>query len=205
MPKAGPAMDSSKSQIHLVACFRKLKMPDNTISNDSLEPSRRLTRAESARRNGAKSRGPKSPEGIAKCRASSLKHGLYATRPIGPRGECSEQYKELRAAVYSFWVPATAQDVADVEEIVRCHWEWHRFSLSRDRQLSEAMEKLRLNGSGLTGVALAAAADLAIAVPGGSYERKALRMSFLHRRISRIEDGFIRRREESLTSGGTQK
>jgi hypothetical protein len=38
-----------------------------------------VNRSNQARVNGAKSRGPKTPQGKEKARSASLRHGLYAT------------------------------------------------------------------------------------------------------------------------------
>ena len=53
-------------------------------------------RAESARINGAKSTGPKSPEGLFRSQTARYKHGLYSTRAFMLPGESVEEFTELQ-------------------------------------------------------------------------------------------------------------
>jgi hypothetical protein len=56
-------------------------------------------RSEASRRNGAKSRGPKTPEGAARSSLNALKHGLRAQRCVVLPGERASAFDALKAAL----------------------------------------------------------------------------------------------------------
>ena len=60
-------------------------------------------RAEASRRNGARSRGPKTPEGKAQSARNALKHGLRAQRFVVVGNE--------KAAEFASSLPASARRV----------------------------------------------------------------------------------------------
>ena len=89
-------------------------------ANDVLNR-RRLTRAESARVNGAKSRGPKTPEGKARSSRNALRHGLLSKRlsPLqSDSGERVDYEHHLRGLIREF-SPATATELNLVETLAR--------------------------------------------------------------------------------------
>ena len=53
-------------------------------------------RSNQARLNGAKSRGPKTPQGQQKARLASLRHGLYATEETLLATIKTEEFQKLR-------------------------------------------------------------------------------------------------------------
>jgi hypothetical protein len=60
-------------------------------------------RAEASRRNGAKSRGPKSAEGKARSSRNAIKHGLRARRRVLLGGESEAEFKRLETALIEEW------------------------------------------------------------------------------------------------------
>jgi hypothetical protein len=62
-------------------------------------------RAEASRRNGAKSRGPKTPEGKARSAQNALKHGLRAAKHVVLPEEDVSEFAELEAALIEELAP----------------------------------------------------------------------------------------------------
>ena len=65
-------------------------------------------RAEASRRNGAKSRGPKTPEGKARSSQNALKHGLRGQKHMLLPGESAAEYQRLEAALLEELAPEGA-------------------------------------------------------------------------------------------------
>ena len=62
------------------------------------------SRAQTARQNGAKSCGPKTPEGKRRVSKNGLRHGVYSRDLILP-GESTNDYLALHAALESEFAP----------------------------------------------------------------------------------------------------
>ena len=62
-------------------------------------------RAEASRRNGAKSRGPKTPEGKARSAQNALKHGLRAQRFLVVGNERPREFDALERRSWTSWRP----------------------------------------------------------------------------------------------------
>src|ERR1051326_1795701 len=96
---------------------------------------------DAARRNGAKSNGPKTPEGKAISSKNALRHGLTA-KSILLTNENPEAYQELAAAYYEKFQPADDVERDLVDEMVIAKWRQRRdwsneaalFDLEMDRQ-----------------------------------------------------------------------
>jgi hypothetical protein len=78
-----------------------------------------------ARANGAKSRGPKTPEGKAVSSMNALRHGLTAARPILP-GESQESFEELLKDYMEEWEPEGPAEIDLVHRMVVSKWREQR-------------------------------------------------------------------------------
>ena len=96
---------------------------------------------DAARINGAKSRGPKTPEGKAISSMNALRHGMTA-QAILLTNEDPEAYTKLAAAYYEKFQPADDVERDLVDEMVIAKWRQRRdwsneaalFDLEMDRQ-----------------------------------------------------------------------
>jgi len=98
-------------------------------------------RSEAARRNGAKSNGPKTPEGKAISSANSLRHGMTA-KAVLLTSEDPEAFHKLAGAYYVKFQPTDDVECDLVDEMVIAKWRQRRdwsneaalFDLEMDRQ-----------------------------------------------------------------------
>jgi hypothetical protein len=88
----------------------------------------KLTKAESARINGARSKGPVTPEGKARSAQNSFRHGL-AARSIPLANESESRCAEMLAAYIEHFQPAGVVEADLVEELVAARWR-HRRALA---------------------------------------------------------------------------
>ena len=95
-------------------------------------------KAETARRNGALSRGPVTPEGKARSARNASRHGICARTlvPADP-GEAAA-LAELRAAFLARWQPMDAAEANLVEELVFAAWRQVRLRAVEDAVLARA-------------------------------------------------------------------
>ncbi|MGH6895570.1 MAG: hypothetical protein ACREJ5_03355, partial [Geminicoccaceae bacterium] len=94
-------------------------------------------RAEASRKNGAKSRGPKSPEGKARSAQNALKHGLRAERFLVLPEEDATEFKAFAAALLVDLAPVGALQAVLAERAVSAAWRLAR----ADRIESELFEE----------------------------------------------------------------
>jgi hypothetical protein len=80
---------------------------------------------DSARRNGAKSRGPVTPEGRARSSANSLRHGLTASNVV-LHGESREDFDLLLADYVDQFRPATRVEMELIESMAVARWRLRR-------------------------------------------------------------------------------
>jgi hypothetical protein len=79
-------------------------------------------RAEASRRNGAKSRGPKTPEGKARSAQNALKHGLRAQKHIVLQGEDAAEFNALESALIEELAPVGALQSVLAQRVVAASW-----------------------------------------------------------------------------------
>lgn len=103
----------------------------------------KLTRSEQARRNGAKSRGPKTEDGRMRIADANTTHGLYRTSASVLSIESAEAFNHLRDAAFAQYRPRTVFEAQLVEEIVDCSWRINRLRLSATVQGNKAIEEMR--------------------------------------------------------------
>jgi hypothetical protein len=83
-------------------------------------------RAEASRKNGAKSKGPVTPEGKARASRNALKHGLRAEHFVVVEGESPEAFAAFEAALVADLAPAGALQTLLAGRIARAAWRLER-------------------------------------------------------------------------------
>jgi hypothetical protein len=83
-------------------------------------------RAEASRKNGAKSRGPVTPEGKARASRNALTHGLCAGQHVVVEGESPEAFAAFEAALVADLAPAGALQTLLAGRIARAAWRLER-------------------------------------------------------------------------------
>jgi hypothetical protein len=95
---------------------------------------------ESARRNGRKSRGPKTPEGKEKSSMNALKHGLRSEKLYVLRNETEDNLRALFDACIGKFNPSDAFEFELVSEIAYARWRMRRFWTIEAALLDDTME-----------------------------------------------------------------
>ena len=83
-------------------------------------------RAEASRENGAKSRGPRTPEGKARSARNALKHGLRAEKFLVLADEDAVAFEALQAALLAELAPEGAVQTVLAERVVSAAWRLRR-------------------------------------------------------------------------------
>ena len=104
-----------------------------------------MKRSESSRINGAKSRGPVTPEGKARSSRNALTHGLTA-QDICLSVEDQDQFNQLRSADVDKFQPQEAVETGLVNEMVAAKWRqqrlWKLETADLDFGIAEMKKKL---------------------------------------------------------------
>ena len=83
----------------------------------------RTERAQRARANGAKSRGPKTAAGLHRARTASIKSGLYTTSVSGICPESNAAFLPFHAKLLADWRPKTSEAELLVNQLITALWD----------------------------------------------------------------------------------
>lgn len=89
---------------------------------------RTAAQIEASRRNGARSRGPKTPEGRSRSSQNARTHGLSAQARFVLSQEDQDSFDQLLAGYIRTYEPANAAETQLVFEITRCAWRLERLT-----------------------------------------------------------------------------
>jgi hypothetical protein len=93
-------------------------------------------KADTARRNGARSRGPVTPEGKVRAARNSTRHGLCAKTLVLGADEDAAALAALRAAMLVRYQPLDEAEAHWVEELVAMAWRQRRLRVLEDAVLA---------------------------------------------------------------------
>jgi hypothetical protein len=110
-----------------------------------------ITRAENARRNGALSKGPTSPEGKARSSQNAITHGLTAEEAVVLNNENPEAWLRHLDQHLTRYRPQDEIETELVEDIAFCRWRLLRFrgvdtalwNLQMDEQSEEFAQRYK--------------------------------------------------------------
>jgi hypothetical protein len=106
-------------------------------------------RAAASRKNGAKSRGPKSAEGKARAAQNAIKHGMRALKYVVLPDECAAEFHAFEEAIVDDLVPVGALPAVLARRVAVAAWRLAR----ADRMEVELFEERRWEDAGV-GMAL---------------------------------------------------
>jgi hypothetical protein len=148
-------------------------------------------RAEQARINGAKSTGPKTPEGLKAAQTATLTHGLYATEETLKASIDPEAFEALRQKYHRIWAPPDEYTAERVDDLAFARWDLNRLQLARRNEITELF--LQTNSVIETEVAASA--------PGSIIERLDARIRRQQLTISRLERDILRLKKQLNAEG----
>ncbi len=105
----------------------------------------KLSRSEQARINGAKSKGPKTEEGKAKCAHANITHGAYAARISTLPFEDQEIYAAIWQAAVDQLNPRNTLELNLVSQYVDWTWRADRFLNAANDEAINRSAGFRLN------------------------------------------------------------
>ena len=102
----------------------------------------KLSRAEQARANGAKSTGAKTKLGLERCRLASVKHGGYVSASAIIPGEDPKQYEAMWHSSIDQYQPRNTTELAIVCSIVDAVWRQRRLSHAANHEIKRKMQAI---------------------------------------------------------------
>jgi hypothetical protein len=167
----------------------------------------RLERAQRARANGAKSRGPKTAAGLHRARTASIKTGLYTTSVSGICPESNAVFLPFHAKLLADLAPKTAQAERLANQLITVLWDARILQNGYIIYMSELVETLAATSphAGDPAKLIIEAEKLAMNTYGGTVDRFQARISACNRTRHRIERELLRLEKTRPTSGPSQK
>ena len=167
----------------------------------------RTERAQRARANGARSRGPKTAAGLHRARTASIKSGLYTTSVSGICPESNEVFLPFHAKLLAYWNPQTAQAELLVNQLITVLWDIRLLQNGYSIYMSELVETLAATSphAGDPAKLTIEATKLALSIYGGTIARFQARLGACFRTRARIEREITRLEKQPPTSAPSQK
>ena len=100
-------------------------------------------KSETARANGAKSRGPITPEGKEKSSLNAITHGLTANHTFILKCESPEEYQAMLAEHIAIHQPVTAPEKELVDQMAIARWRIRRFVAAETDLIDSEMVRNR--------------------------------------------------------------
>jgi hypothetical protein len=124
-----------------------------------------VSHSDQSRINGAKSRGPRTPQGKARSSLNALKHGHYATNAIILSNEDPEALEDLVTAFVQVIRPLNPVEYRLVRELAGIDWRLARLVAVDSRILDHELD-IQLPSLSASGVAVADLTRVALAMQG---------------------------------------
>ena len=148
-------------------------------------------RADQARINGAKSTGPKTPEGLKSAQTATLTHGLYATEATLKASIDADAFEVMRQKYHQIWQPADEYTAARVDELALIRWDLNRLQLVRRNEITELF---RQTNSVIE-------TEIHASRPGGVIDRLDTRIRKQQLALSRLEKDILKLKRELPPAG----
>ena len=162
-------------------------------------------RAEAARLNGAKSKGPVTSTGMFRSKTASYKHGLYSTSLYLMPTESVEAFIQLQDELRAYWMPKGFYDEELVSQLAGNMWETWRIQAAKNDHLHDTLATVKKNFKHIRDKAkLNLEATKAELVAGGTADRACARLADLARKRDNIERALTRTGKRPATSGPSQ-
>ena len=97
---------------------------------------------EASRKNGARSRGPATPEGKAQSSGNATRHGL-SSKVVVLSNESADEFTHLLESYVAHWRPATQPELDLVNDIVAARWRLNRVLALETATLDIEMDRQR--------------------------------------------------------------
>ena len=148
-------------------------------------------RADQARINGAKSTGPKTPEGLKSAQTATLTHGLYATEATLKASIDPDAFETMRQKYHRIWQPADEYTAERVDELALIRWDLNRLQLVRRNEITELFAQTNS----------VVETEIHASKPGGVIDRLDARIRKQQLALSRLEKDILRLKKELPPTG----